>query len=88
MISIQVLLSCVYDRIHIKLQNIESGYFMKNERLNERQSNVRTAVGLAAIDGGKPSDFTKKLLKGYEKGLISSKELKDEILKKYAKVSQ
>ncbi|SDL29749.1 antitoxin VbhA family protein [Lacicoccus qingdaonensis] len=61
---------------------------MKNERLNERQSNVRTAVGLAAIDGGKPSDFTKKLLKGYEKGLISSKELKDEILKKYAKVSQ
>ena len=36
---------------------------MKNERLNERQSNVRTAVGLAAIDGGKPSDFTKNCSK-------------------------
>ena len=32
---------------------------MKNERLNERKRKVRTAVGLAAIDGVKPSNFTK-----------------------------
>lgn len=59
---------------------------MKNNLQAEREKKVRIAVGLAAIDGGKPSDFTKNLLRDYEKGHISSKELKDEIIKKYAKV--
>lgn len=61
---------------------------MNNNLLEKRKKQVRFAVSLAAIDGGKPSTFTKKLLKDYEKGHISSKELKDEIIKKYARVHQ
>lgn len=61
---------------------------MKNDLLENREKQVRIAVGLAAIDGGKPSDFTEKLLRDYERGHISSSELKDKVIKKYAKVPQ
>ena len=61
---------------------------MNNDLLEKREKQVRIAVGLAAIDGGKPSDFTKKLLIDYKRGDISSNELKDKVIKKYAKVLQ
>lgn len=61
---------------------------MNNDLLEKREKQVRIAVGLAAIDGGKPSDFTKKLLRDYKRGDISSNELKDKVIKKYAKVLQ
>lgn len=51
----------------------------------KRQNEIDFAVGMAAIDGGKPSVFTQALLKKYEEGLITSKELKEAIIKKYAK---
>ncbi|MFN3188834.1 MAG: antitoxin VbhA family protein, partial [Candidatus Paceibacteria bacterium] len=38
----------------------------------ERQKQVKFAVGMAAIDGGKPSPFTQKLLERYEDGEITS----------------
>lgn len=61
---------------------------MKNNLLEKREKQVKFAVGLAAMDGGKPSAFTERLLKDYEKGHISSKELKNEIIKKYTKAYQ
>ena len=51
----------------------------------KRQNEIDFAVGMATIDGGKPSVFTQVLLKKYEEGLITSKELKEDIIKKYAK---
>ena len=51
----------------------------------KRQNEIDFAVEMAAIDGGKPSVFTQALLKEYEEGLITSKELKEAIIKKYAK---
>lgn len=47
----------------------------------KRKSDIEFAVGMAAIDGGKPSVFTQALLKKYEEGLITSKELKEAIIK-------
>lgn len=61
---------------------------MKDNSRLERQKQVNFAVGMAAIDGGKPSSFTKKLLNQYESGQLSTNELKQEILKKYTKVPQ
>lgn len=55
-----------------------------NERL-KRQTQVNFAVGMASIDGGKPSPFTKNLLTQYESGSITSKELKEAITDKYTK---
>jgi len=54
----------------------------------KRKSEIEFAVGMAAIDGGKPSVFTQALLKRYEEGLITSRELKEAIIKKYAKVDK
>lgn len=59
----------------------------ENSRL-ERQKQVNFAVGMAAIDGGKPSNFTRNFLHLYESGQISSSELKKVIINKYTKVSQ
>ena len=50
----------------------------------ERKKKINFAVGMAAIDGGKPTEFTQKLLKQYENGQVTTGELKKEILKKYA----
>lgn len=58
---------------------------MKNNLQSERQKKVKFAVGMASIDGGKPSVFTKKLLSQYEKGQISSNQLKESIVKNYTK---
>ncbi|WP_033542842.1 antitoxin VbhA family protein [Planococcus sp. CAU13] len=55
---------------------------------SERQKRVRFAVGMAAIDGGKPTAFTQNLLKQYENGEVSERQLKKAILDKYTKVSQ
>lgn len=54
----------------------------------ERQKRVRFAVGMAAIDGGKPTAFTQNLLKQYENGEVSESQLKKAIVDKYTKVSQ
>lgn len=59
---------------------------MKNLTQNERKKEIRFAIGMAAIDGGQPSDFTKKLLSQYEHGQITSTQLKQAILKQYTKV--
>ncbi|RUS49612.1 hypothetical protein QI30_19450 [Kurthia sp. 3B1D] len=57
-----------------------------NSRL-ERQQQVRFAVGMAALDGGKPTSFTQNLLNQYENGEVSSSQLKQAILQKYAKAT-
>lgn len=51
----------------------------------ERQKRVQFAVGMAAIDGGKPTDFTRGLLRQYENGEVSAKQLKQAIIDKYGK---
>lgn len=58
-----------------------------NSRL-ERQKKIRFAVGMAAIDGGKPTAFTQNLLKQYENGEVSENHFKKAIIDKYTKVSQ
>lgn len=50
---------------------------------SERQKRVRFAVGMAAIDGEKPTAFTQNLLKQYENGKVSESKLKKAILDKY-----
>lgn len=52
----------------------------------KRQNDIKFAVGMASLDGGKPSGFTQELLKKYESGSILSKELKEAIIKEYTKV--
>ena len=54
----------------------------------ERQKQVEFAVGIAAIDGGKPSAFTRNLLNQYEQGQVSSSQLKQAIVEKYIRPSQ
>lgn len=61
---------------------------MKANLCLKRRKEINFAVGMASIDGGRPSSFTKKLLAQYEKGSISSQELKKEIEKKYTKAYQ
>jgi len=51
----------------------------------KRQNDIKFAVGMASLDGGKPIAFTQGLLKKYENGSISSKELKENIIKEYRK---
>ena len=51
----------------------------------ERQKRVQFTVGMVAIDGGTPTDFTRGLLKQYENGEVSAKHLKQAIIEKYAK---
>ena len=55
-----------------------------NSRL-ERQKQIQFAVGMAALDGGKPTAFTQNLLNQYENGQVTSSQLKQAILQKYAK---
>lgn len=57
-----------------------------NSRL-ERQKQIQFAVGMAALDGGKPTTFTQNLLNQYENGEVSSSQLKQAILKRYAKAT-
>lgn len=57
-----------------------------NSRL-ERQKQIQFAVGMAALDGGKPTAFTQNLLNQYETGQLTSSQLKQAILQKYAKAS-
>ena len=57
-----------------------------NSRL-ERQKQIQFAVGMAALDGGKPTPFTQNLLNQYENGQITSSQLKQAILQKYTKAS-
>lgn len=59
----------------------------ENSRL-ERQKQVQFAVGMAAIDGGKPSVFTQNLLNQYENGQVSSSQLKQAIVEKYTRAPQ
>ncbi len=54
----------------------------------ERQKRVRFAVGMAAIDGGKPTAFTQKLLEQYENGELTESQFKKAIFDRYTKVSQ
>ncbi|HLR75544.1 MAG TPA: hypothetical protein VK077_09735 [Virgibacillus sp.] len=58
-----------------------------NSRL-QRQKQINFAVGMASIDGGRPSSFTKKLLNEYENGSITSHELKKAIINKYTRINQ
>ncbi len=53
----------------------------------ERQERVQFSIGMAAIDGGKPTDFTQSLLKQYENGEFSAKHLKQVIIENYSKGS-
>lgn len=50
-----------------------------------RKKRIDFAVGMASIDGGRPSAFTKEMLDKYEKGLITSREVKQGIINKYIK---
>lgn len=61
---------------------------MNENSRQERQKQVEFAVGMAAIDGGKPSAFTKSLLNQYENGQVSSSQLKQAIVEKYTRASQ
>lgn len=61
---------------------------MNENSREERQKQVEFAVGMAAIDGGKPSVFTKNLLKQYENGQVSSAQLKQAIVEEYTRASQ
>lgn len=51
----------------------------------ERQKNVQFAVGMAAIDGGKPTAFTQNLLEKYEKDEVTASQVKKAIIEKYTK---
>lgn len=53
----------------------------------ERQKRIQFAVGLAAIDGGKPTAFTQSLLDKYENAEISASQVKQEIIEKYKKAT-
>lgn len=58
---------------------------MRDDSRTGRQKKIDFAVGIAAIDGGRPSPFTKELLTRYENGLLSSTELKKAIEENYSK---
>ena len=56
---------------------------MKVKSRLERQQQIQFAIGMAALDGGKPTIFTQNLLKKYENGDISSSQLKQTILQQF-----
>lgn len=60
---------------------------MKGKSRSERQKQIQFAVSIAALDGGKPTTFTQNLLNQYENGEVSSNQLKQAILQKYAKAT-
>ncbi|ALS78629.1 hypothetical protein AUO94_08125 [Planococcus kocurii] len=51
----------------------------------ERKKRVQFAVGLAAIDGGKPTTYTQNLLEQYETGEVTANQVKQAIIEKYTK---
>lgn len=53
----------------------------------ERQKRMRFAIGMAAIDGGKPTAFTRDLLQQYESGQLTSRQVKQRILQEYTRVT-
>ena len=59
---------------------------MDQDSYIERQNQVKFAVGMAAIDGEKPSPFTQQLLNRYENGEITSAQFKQIILKQFIKL--
>lgn len=64
--------------------------FMKSLNLisqEERRKRIQFAVGMAAIDGGKPTAFTQNLLDQYEKGEVTTSYLKQTIIEKYARAA-
>lgn len=61
---------------------------MNENSREERQKQVEFAIGRAAIDGGKPSVFTKNLSTQYENGQVSSSQMKQAIVEKYTRASQ
>lgn len=61
---------------------------MKENTREERKKQIDFAVGMAAIDGGKPSAFTKELLKQYETGQLSAAQLKQAIVEEYTRTIQ
>lgn len=61
---------------------------MKDDLRLKRRKQINFAVGMASIDGGHPSTFTKELLSLYEDGTISSKEFKKAIEEKYIKANR
>lgn len=50
-----------------------------------REKRVEFAIGMAAIDGGKPSDFTQSLLNDFTDGRITADQLRQKVLEKYTK---
>lgn len=60
---------------------------MKSESRLDRQKQIKFAVGMAALDSGKPTAFTQNLLDQYENGQISASQLKQAILQRYVKAS-
>ena len=48
---------------------------LATERI-KREKQIQFAVGMAALDGGKPTTFTQQLLDDYKKGRITSGQLK------------
>lgn len=60
---------------------------MKGNSRLERQKQIQFAVGMAALNGGKPSLFTQNLLNQYENGQVISGQLKQAVLQKYVKSS-
>lgn len=61
---------------------------MKKNTRNERKKQIDFAVGMASIDGGKPSAFTKDLLRQYEMGQLSANQLKQAIVEEYTRTTQ
>lgn len=60
---------------------------MNSDSQVERQQRIQFAVGMAAIDGGKPTAFTQDLLNKYEIGEISASQVKQAIIEKYTRAS-
>lgn len=61
---------------------------MKGNSRLERKEQIDFAVGMASIDGGKPSAFTEKLLNQYEIGQLSAAQLKQAIIAEYTRTTQ
>ncbi|TCI57268.1 hypothetical protein EVJ24_00385 [Exiguobacterium sp. SH1S21] len=78
----------MYDIIVSKLIKVKRVIKVDKNSYIERQKQVKFAVGMAAIDGGKPSPFTQKLLNRYENGEITSAQFKQAIMEQYTKAHQ
>ncbi|MEE1131869.1 MAG: antitoxin VbhA family protein [Caryophanon sp.] len=61
---------------------------MKNCSQLDRRKQTQSAIAIAAINGGRPTEFTQHLLKQYEDCQITSRELKQAIIQHYTKASK